>query len=222
MMALIRFAYAIVLPFAGFLLLRSEGWRVPPVAAVGIAFGIYLYHYLQWALCETFRSGDIETDRARTSLRHLPVLASVIFTGLLVEGSWRDWLIEQLLLEFVAFSAGLGLLAIYKAAREGKDAPWFLVILVFAAPAGVLVWKILPAWASRHTGASLMTWIWFTAAFLSGVVGVFFQMKPFAMGHGLLAEPLNRRWKMILACLWLAVVFTLAFSLVNRSGATGP
>ncbi|NNE91022.1 MAG: hypothetical protein HKN23_05195, partial [Verrucomicrobiales bacterium] len=205
----LRLVYALLIPFAAFTILELWGLDIGGWWAMGIACGLFVYHFLQWALFETDRL-EIRYGAKGADWPFVFLALSILMVGVIVRGDWLVWIVEQFLLEVVAFSAGLALLAIAKAAKEGKEAPWFLVILVFVAPPAAMIWKILPFWMGRHGGDPWWMWVLFWGAFLSGVLGIFLKMKPFAMGDKMLMEPLSSGWKTILAGVWLILLLVAA------------
>ncbi len=205
---LLRFIYAILLPVCGLVMLKWQGLEIGMGRAFAIACGIFVYHYLQWALFETDR-----TSRNRRDRSWIFWLLSIGLVAVLTRGRWQDWPIEQLLLEVVAFSAGIAILGIYKAAGEGKNAPWFLVILVFVAPPVAMIWTLCPFWLSRHLDDSPWTWCGFVIAFVFAVQGFFLRMKPFAMGSDQLSEPLKSGGRVVVAVLWLIILLAGAVAL---------
>ncbi len=212
-LAPLQLAYHFIVPIAGCILVQMDGPRFGPWGALGIAIGLFVYSYLQWALVATERlSGG-------ASRIWILQLVGIVLIGVLVRANWKDWIIEQMFLEAVSFSLGIAVLALYKAGKEQHEKmkpPWFLIILVFCLPAGLLVWYILPAWLHRHSEAPTWEWLVFGLAFLIGVGTAFRTMKPFAMADDHLVEPLDRGWKIGFIAVWLIFLLCVLVWLADK------
>lgn len=210
MIGWLRFLYAFLAPVAGCAVLRWEGVRWGIWGGLGIAVGIFIYHYLLAALFKTDRKVFAGSPAELAWLA-----GSACLIGFLNEWNWKSWLIEQALLEAGAFGAGIAVLAIVKGFREGvKHAPWFLILLVFVAPPGLLVFHSVSVLLQRHSGTGGgLSWIVLAGAFVLSAIGAYRTMHPFASGDRQLAEPLEKGWQIVLTVIWLIALLAGAVTM---------
>lgn len=212
-LSIVRLAFHFLVPVAGCVLIQFNGGTYGPWTAVGMSIGLFVYAYLQW--------GFVATESSSPEKKHngVWILISVVLVGLLVRGNWKDWIIEQTLLEAVAFGVGLAILVLYKAGKEQASKskpPWLLLLLIFILPVVLLIWKILPVWIDRYSDGSFPEWALFGAAFLFSAWAAFSSMKPFAIGDDTMSEPLDRSWKLVFMVIWLLVLFTVLITFSDK------
>lgn len=200
-----RFVYLVFLPVAGLVAAVSGGAEIGRGWGFGIAIGLFLYHYLTWALFETERewikgsAGGMDWRRWAWVLPPLIVLA-------LSKGDPRHWLIEQTLLEAGAFVAAMGALAMVKCAGEGREAPWLLALAVFVLPSVALLVKLGMIWLERRDGDFGWEGWAFLGAWAMGVAAQYRRLGPFVTGRDQLMEPLTTPGRCALAVVWLFVL----------------
>ncbi len=206
LLSLLRFIYLALLPLAGCAVIQTSGFSIGRGWGFGIAMGLFIYHYLLWALYETERLDRKLPDKIWLQLLSLAI---VLFA---VSGDWRNWLVEQTILEAGAFTTAVALLAIRKASREGRDAPWFLV-LVFVLPAAAILYRLGAFWWMRH--GDKLDWrdLAFTVAAILSTSAHFGRLKPYIIGHDSLMEPLTSSPRLVFTVVWLILLLVGAMGL---------
>ncbi len=207
LLSLLRLIYLALLPLAGCAVVQTSGFTIGRGWGFGIAMGLFIYHYLLWALYETERlDGKLPT-------RLWPQLASLVIVLFFVQGNWRDWLVEQAILEAGAFTLAVAVLAVWKASKEGREAPWFLVVLVFLLPAGAILYRLGAFWWMRH-GDTLDWWDpAFAVAAVLSTSAHFGRLKPYIIGHDSLMEPLSSSPRLVFTVIWLILLLIGAMGL---------
>lgn len=197
-----RFLYLVFLPVAGLVAAVSVGAEIGRGWGFGIAIGLFLYHYLTWALFETEREW-IRSAAGGTSWRRWTWVLPPLIVLALLRGDPGQWLIEQTLLEAGAFVAAMGALAMVKCADEGKEAPWLLALAVFVLPSVALLVKLGMIWLERREGEfGGEGWV-FLGAWMMCVVAQYRRLGPFVTGRDQLMEPLTTPGRCTLAVVWL-------------------
>ncbi len=200
LISLVRLIYLALLPLAGCAVIQTSGFTIGRGWGFGIAMGLFIYHYLLWALYETER---LDGKLPNKVWLQLASLAIVLFS---VQGNWRDWLVEQTILEAGAFTLAVAILAVWKASVEGREAPWFLVVLVFLLPAGAILIRLGAFWWVRHREA-LDGWdLAFAVAAVLSTSAHFGRLKPYILGHDSLMEPLSSSPRIVFIVVWLIVL----------------
>lgn len=197
-LSLLRFIYLALLPIAGCVVIQTSGFAIGRGWGFGIAIGLFIYHYLLWAL--------YETERLDAKFPHKLWLqmGSLVIVLCTVQGNWRDWLVEQTILEAGAFTLAVAVLAVWKALQEGRDAPWYLVVLVFLLPSGAILFRLGAFWWTRHRD-SLDWWdLAFAVAAVLSSGAHLGRLKPYVLGRNALMEPLSSQPRLIFMVVWLA------------------
>lgn len=206
-LALLRLIYLVLLPLAGCAVIQISGFAIGRGWGFGIAMGLFIYHYLLWALYET------ERLNAKLPSKIGLQLASLVIVLLLVQGNWRDWLVEQMILEAGAFTLTVAILVVLKASEEGREAPWFFVVFVFLLPAGAILYRMGAFWWMRHRD-SLDGWdLAFVVAVALSTTAHLGRLKPFILGHDSLMEPLSTTPRLIFTVVWLILLLVGAMGL---------
>ncbi|MBL9159240.1 MAG: hypothetical protein JNJ70_17290 [Verrucomicrobiales bacterium] len=198
----LRFLYLVFLPIAGCSAVIAGGGRIGHGWGFGIAIGLFLYHYLNWALYETDRVGNFGPSEKSLWQRWCWVLPPLLVLATL-GGDPVGWLIEQTLLEAGAFVAAMGLLAMMKCKEEGKEAPWFLAIVVFVLPSIALLFKLGAIWLGRRGGSVGGGEVAFAGAWLFSLVAQYRRLRPYVTGRDQLVEPLSTPGRLALTVVWL-------------------
>lgn len=178
-----------------------EGVSINPLMSIVIVFGIFIFDYLQAALIST------EAFRGIHRFDLFRAIAPIAIVGLVSGFAWREWIIEQTLLEAGAFSVMIAVMALVKASQEGSSAPWVVVLIVFVAPAIGIVW--LAVAALLHFGAgreSIWPWIGLAIAFGISVWDGWRRMYPFALGTDQLSEPVGGGIATVLVAIWFVAL----------------
>lgn len=198
MLAIARFFYVLVLPLAGCALLAAKGSHVGIGWALLIVVAIFIYHYLQAALIATER-------RSKRGVKEFLLgIAPVILVGLSASFAWRDWIVEQMFLEACAFSLGVAFIAVGKGIREGRNAPWAAIVVVFLLPALALV--SLAGRTVFQTTDALFYWggaAVLAVAMVIAVVDTVRRLYPYVLGDEQLDEPIQRNWQVVFAGVWM-------------------
>lgn len=202
----LRTLYLAILPLAGCVAARLEGGAIGRGWGFGIAIALFLYHYLLWALHETERGGGPMWKRWAWLISPLLVL-SVLQAGLL------PWLVEQTVLESVAFIVAMAALAMRKCLDEGKDAPWFLAIAVFVAPAAAIAVKLGSIWWSRRDAGLAWPDLAFAVAFLLSLGQHHRRLHPFVLGRDQLREPISSPGRTAFIAVWFLLLLVGAMVL---------
>lgn len=206
LLSLLRFIYLALLPLAGCAVIQTSGFSIGRGWGFGIAMGLFIYHYLLWALYETEQLDHKLPDKIWLQLLSLAI---VLFA---VRGDWRNWLVEQTILEAGAFTLAVAVLAVWKASAEGRDAPWFLV-LVFVLPAAAILYRLGAFWWMRH-GDTPDGWdLAFAIAAVLSTSAHFGRLKPYIIGHDSLMEPLTSSPRLVFTVVWLILLLVGAMAL---------
>ncbi len=202
MLATARFLYVLVLPVAGCAVLGANGSHPGIGRVLLIVVAIFVYHYLQAALIITERA-------AKQGVKDFLLgIAPVILVGLSASFGWRDWIVEQMFLEAGAFSLGVALIAVWTGIREGRNAPWALIVAVFLLPALALVY--LAGRALFPIGEFSVQWvrtIALSVAMVVAVVDTVRRLHPYVLGDEQLAEPIQENWQIVFAGVWILALF---------------
>lgn len=198
LLSLLRFIYLAILPLAGCAVIQTSGFAIGRGWGFGIAMGLFIYHYLLWALYETER---LDGKLPHKLWLQMGSLVIVLFS---VQGNWRDWLVEQTILEAGAFTLAVAILAVWKASAEGRKAPWYLVVLVFLLPSAAILFRLGAFWWTRHRDSADWWDLAFAVAAVLSTSAHLGRLKPYVLGHDALMEPLSSQPRLILMVLWLA------------------
>ncbi len=166
-----------------------------------MAIALFLYHYLLWALYETERSRE-RVDPAATTWSRWSWLVPPLLVFTILRADPVSWLVEQTLLESVAFLAAVASLAMGKCASEGRDAPWGLAIGVFVVPASAMALKLSLLWWSRRDSGPDWFDLGLVFAFLVSAALQFRRIRPFVMGGDQLVEPLSSSGRTVFMAVW--------------------
>lgn len=208
----LRFFYLVVLPVAGCVAAVASGGAIGRGWCVGIGIGLFLYHYLIWALHETERM-ELRFRTPGSVWARWSWLIPPLLVLLVVKGEWLNWLIEQTMLETGAFVAAVGILAMRKCAGEGKEAPWFLAIAVFVLPASILLVKLGAIWLSRRGGTPGWLDLAFVLAMGGSLAGHYRRLFPFISGGDQLVEPLSSSRRTVVMVVWFIILLIGALGL---------
>lgn len=197
----LRFLYLVFLPLAGCLAARWSGGSIGRGWGIGMAIALFLYHYLLWALYETERSPD-RTEPATAVWSRWTWLVPPLLVLAILRADPVSWLVEQTLLESVAFLGAVAALAMGKCASEGRSAPWGLAIAVFVVPAAAIAVKLALYWWSRRETGPGWADLGFAAVFLFSAGLQFRRIRPFVMGGDQLVEPLSSPGRTVFMAVW--------------------
>jgi hypothetical protein len=199
-LSFLRFIYLALLPIAGCVMIQTSGFVIGQGWGFGIAIGLFIYHYLLWALFET------ERHNAKLPRKLWLQLGSLAIVLVSVQGNWRDWLVEQTILEAGAFTLAVAILAVRKASAEGKQAPWYLVVLVFLLPTGAIIFHLSSFWWTRHRDSPDWWDLAFAIAAVLSTSAHLGRLQPYILGHDSLMEPLSSQLRLIFMVVWLVLL----------------
>ena len=204
-LATLRLVYLTLLPLAGCAAVRFSGGDIGRGWGLGIAIGLFLYHYLNWALHETEREAPRVPAGGKSAADWVWLLSPllVLFS---VGGSPVAWLVEQTVLETGAFVTAVAILAMRKCASEGREAPWLLAIIVFVLPAAALLLKLGGFWIGRQKGGFGWPDLLFAAAFVLSLASFHTRLRPFVAGDDQLVEPLSSGRRLVFAVVWFCLL----------------
>lgn len=200
LLSLLRLLYLALLPLAGCAVIQTSGFSIGRGWGFGIAMGLFIYHYLLWALYETERLDGKLPNKIWLQLASLSI---VLFS---VQGNWREWLVEQTILEAGAFTLAVAILAVWKASAEGRDAPWYLIVLAFVLPAGAILIRLGAFWWMRHHEALDWWDLAFAVAAVLSTCAHLGRLKPYILGRDTLMEPLSSSPRIIFIVVWLILL----------------
>jgi hypothetical protein len=196
-MSWFRLIYVLVLPIAACILLSQEGMRIGIGWAFAAGLGIFLYDYVQAALIVT------ERRKKLGALAIAQAIAPIALVGWASGFGWKEWIVEQMLLEAGAFSLGMGIVAIRKGWQEGKSAPWLVILLVFLLPAiGICV--VAGKALFRYGGeGEIFAMALLGGAFLIALIDAVRRISPYALGKDQLEEPIGSGVSLVLVVVLL-------------------
>lgn len=192
-----RFFYLVFLPIAGCAAARWEGGSIARGWGLGIAIALFIYQYLLWALYKTERITPSVRLWDRWSWLVAPLLVLAVLRVDVV-----SWLVEQTLLESVAFLLAVSALAMKKCADEGREAPWLLAIAVFVLPAAAITWKLVESWWRRRENGPGWLDLAFAVALLASLILQYKRLRPFVLGTDQLMEPLSTSRRTVFTAFW--------------------
>ena len=198
MLAISRLLYVLILPVAGCVLLAEKGAHLKVGWVLLIVLAIFIYHYLQCALIVTEKN-------EKPSVKGLLLgVVPIILVGLSASFSWKVWIIEQMFLEAGTFSLGVALIAVKKGIREGREAPWGAVVIVFLLPALTLVYfagSAVLRMSEKTFGEAGPVFL--IAALAVAVSDTVRRLYPYVLGSEQLSEPIQKGWQMVFTVVWL-------------------